>query len=104
MKTLFPLFLLALTLAVPLMAHAAPSRVSPAMPISYDSTKQLIKNYYVAREACRSDMGDPIKTETTILCDYADAASKELTRLGYCFGHGGQSEAERQWEKCREKQ
>lgn len=70
------------------------------MSIDYENIQQLIKNQYAAHEGCRSIKETP---ETSIMCQYADAASDQLTKLGYCLGDKNQSMADKQWKKCSKK-
>ncbi|CAI3958576.1 hypothetical protein [Commensalibacter papalotli (ex Botero et al. 2024)] len=67
------------------------------MSIDYENIQQLIKNQYAARAGCHS-----IKEtqETSIMCQYADAARDQLTKLGHCLGDENQSKADKQWKKC----
>lgn len=73
------------------LSYAAPQKSDTTMTVDYENIQQLIKNQYAAREGCRSIKETP---ETSIMCQYADAASDQLTKLGYCMGEGSQSEAD----------
>ncbi|CAI3953373.1 unnamed protein product [Commensalibacter communis] len=86
-----------LALALPSVALAAPQQSNTTMTVDYENVQQLIKNQYAAREGCRSIKETP---ETSIMCQYADAASAQLTKLGYCYGDENQSMADSLWKKC----
>lgn len=94
------LLISAFALSLPITSFAAPSKSNTTMAVNYENPQQLINNYYAAQEFCRSSTkeNDP---ETTIMCNYRDAADTKLNQLGYCFGDNDeQSNAEREWKKC----
>ncbi|MDI2091594.1 hypothetical protein [Commensalibacter oyaizuii] len=96
------LLIAAFTLSVPTAAQAQ-QKSNTTIAVDYESPQQLIKNYYAAQEFCQSSTkeNDP---ETTIMCNYRDAADIKLNQLGYCFGDNDeQSMAEREWKKCSQR-
>lgn len=97
------LLISAFALSLPITSFAAPSKSNTTMAVNYENPQQLINNYYAAQEFCRSSTkeNDP---ETTIMCNYRDAADTKLNQLGYCFGDNDeQSNAEREWKKCSQR-
>ena len=49
----------------------------------------------------RCQFGDPGE-RTWRACELHDAFYKTLNRDGWCYGHNGQREADKEWEPCRE--
>lgn len=88
----------ALALSLPTISFAAPQKSNTTMAVDYENAQQLLKNVYAANEGCHSIKETP---ETSIMCQYSDAAQKKLIQLGYCFGDNDeQSMAEKEWKKC----
>jgi hypothetical protein len=48
---------------------------------------------------CRGGSGD--EPATMKACDERDAIVEKLKTKGWCWGHDGQVEFKKQWEKCR---
>lgn len=90
----------AIVLCVSNIAFAAPQKSNTTMSIDYENIQQLIKNQYAAREGCKSIQQTP---ETSIMCQYADAASEKLNQLGYCMEDDSKPTSEWQWHKCSKK-
>jgi hypothetical protein len=67
-----------------------------------NETKDLISVYYRAEEVCRHGQdtahGENEDSNTIRACGARNATSLVLEHFGWCYGHEGQSEAEKEWE------
>lgn len=68
------------------MAHAA-------------SDESLIKQADKLNDQCRGGSGD--NPATIKACDKRDKLVVQLKAKGWCYGHEGQAEFQRKWEKCQ---
>jgi hypothetical protein len=59
-----------------------------------------IDQWFGENDACRGGSGDDEATFEA--CDRRDALVDDLRDLGWCYGHDGQYEYQREWEACVE--
>ena len=77
-----------------LMILAFPFAASAQQPRGVD----VLSIYRDVNEMCRSSTGNDL--HRIAACNLREKVGRLLNSMGYCFGHQGQDEAERQWHKC----
>lgn len=63
-----------------------------------ENPQALIDRWATENDRCRGGSGDD--DETFQACDRRDALTTQLNAAGWCYGHDGQAEFEREWEVC----
>lgn len=62
------------------------------------TTDELKQKVEALDDQCRG--GASIDSETEKTCDSRESILKELERRGWCWGHAGEPEFQKDWEKC----
>jgi hypothetical protein len=81
------LVILAVALLLTGAAHAQSTEVA-----------QLITREEVVNDTCRGGSGD--EPATVKACEIRDSLFKQIEAHGWCWGHEGQAEYEKDWEPC----
>jgi hypothetical protein len=71
---------------------------APPAPSSATNVGETIKKETRLNDRCRDGPGDDAATQRA--CDQRDALIGELKNAGWCWGHSGQIEAEKEWQRC----
>ena len=58
----------------------------------------LITEWQALNDTCRGGSGDD--PDTMKACDSRDDVTTKLNDAGWCYGHDGQAEYQREWEAC----
>jgi hypothetical protein len=82
-----------------IVLSAAPAAVLAAQAKVPANIAALIKTEDKLNDKCRGGSGDDPATMKA--CDQREKYVKKLEKLGWCWGHAGQIDADRTWEKCK---
>lgn len=79
---------------------AVPNAVTNTKPVYLPSArvKELMRQEDLVNDKCRGGAGDDPATEKA--CTERDGLYDAIKAQGWCWGHDGQSEAEKDWEYC----